>query len=140
MSCYFTVQDEATRHYRRFNAVQESWRFLLPPARRCEIPCDISPHNINPLNAEFNPFCYLLVLLGDLTFMGPCIIRIFQYTSNKMQRYTVYYILKMLYMFRVVLPPIIRSAYNCIYSIWYNGIGYVSVQRTQQSWLYYKSL
>jgi len=22
-------------------------------------------------------------------------------------------------MFRVVLPPIIRSAYNCIYSIWY---------------------
>jgi len=25
----------------------------------------------------------------------------------------------MLYMFRVVPPPIIRSAYNCIYSIWY---------------------
>jgi hypothetical protein len=25
----------------------------------------------------------------------------------------------LLYMFRVVLPPIIRSAYNCIYSIWY---------------------
>jgi len=22
-------------------------------------------------------------------------------------------------MFRVVTPPIIRSAYNCIYSIWY---------------------
>jgi hypothetical protein len=29
------------------------------------------------------------------------------------------YIWKLLYMFRVVLPPIIRSAYNCIYSIWY---------------------
>jgi hypothetical protein len=28
----------------------------------------------------------LLILLGDLTFMGPCIVRI----SNKMQRYTVY--------------------------------------------------
>ena len=25
-----------------------------------------------------------------LTFMGPCIVRIFQYISNKMQRYTVY--------------------------------------------------
>ena len=25
-----------------------------------------------------------------LTFMGPCILRIFQYISNKMQRYTVY--------------------------------------------------
>ena len=29
------------------------------------------------------------------------------------------YIWKLLYMFRVVPPPIIRSAYNCIYSIWY---------------------
>jgi hypothetical protein len=48
--------------------------------------------NINPLNAELNPICHLLVLLGDLTFMGPCIISIFQYIciSNKMQRYTVY--------------------------------------------------
>jgi hypothetical protein len=47
---------------------------------------------INPLNTELNPICHLLVLLGDLTFMGPCIVRIFQYTciSNKMQRYTVY--------------------------------------------------
>ena len=44
----------------------------------------------NPLNAELNPFCHLIVLLGDLTFMGPCILSIFQYISNKMQRYTVY--------------------------------------------------
>jgi hypothetical protein len=44
----------------------------------------------NPLNAELNPICHLLVLLGDLTFMGPCILSIFQYISNKMQRYTVY--------------------------------------------------
>jgi hypothetical protein len=32
----------------------------------------------------------LLVLLGDLTFMGPCIVSIFQHMSNKTQRYTVY--------------------------------------------------
>jgi hypothetical protein len=32
----------------------------------------------------------LLVLLGDLKFMGTCIVNIFQYISNKMQRYTVY--------------------------------------------------
>jgi hypothetical protein len=32
----------------------------------------------------------LLVLLRDLTFMGPCILSIFQYISNKMQHYTVY--------------------------------------------------
>jgi len=36
-----------------------------------------------------------------------------------MQLYTVYVIWKMLYTFRVVPPPIIRSANNCIYSIWY---------------------
>jgi hypothetical protein len=46
----------------------------------------------NPLNAELNPICHFLVLLGDSTFMGPCIVSIFQYMciSNKMQRYTVY--------------------------------------------------
>ena len=58
--------------------------------------CSCRSHEIismfNPLNAELNPICHLLVLLGDLTFMGPCIVSIFQYTriSNKMQRYTVY--------------------------------------------------
>ena len=36
-----------------------------------------------------------------------------------MQRYTVYFIWKLFYMFRVVPPPIIRSANNSIYSIWY---------------------
>jgi hypothetical protein len=41
---------------------------------------------INPLNAELNPICHLLILLGNLTFMGPCIVSI----SNKMQRHTIY--------------------------------------------------
>ena len=45
---------------------------------------------INPLNAELNPICHSLILLGDLTFMGPCFVSIFQYISNKMQRYTFY--------------------------------------------------
>jgi hypothetical protein len=44
----------------------------------------------NPLNAELNPICHLLVLLRDLTFMGTCIVSIFKYISNKMQRYIVY--------------------------------------------------
>jgi hypothetical protein len=42
--------------------------------------------DFNPLNAELNPICHLLILLGDLTFMGPCIVSI----SNKMLRHTVY--------------------------------------------------
>jgi hypothetical protein len=41
---------------------------------------------INTLNAKLNPICNLLILLGDLTFMGKCIVSI----SNKIQRYTVY--------------------------------------------------
>jgi hypothetical protein len=44
----------------------------------------------NPLNAELNPICHLLILLGDLTFMGTCIVSILQYISNKMKRDTVY--------------------------------------------------
>jgi hypothetical protein len=51
-------------------------------------------------------------LFSNLTFMGPCIVTTLQYTSNKMQRYTVYIIWKLLYMFRVVPAPIIRSANN----------------------------
>jgi len=49
---------------------------------------------------------------------------IFPYVSNKMQRYTVYYIWKLLYMFRVLLPPIIRNPYSYIYSIWYLSYRY----------------
>ena len=45
---------------------------------------------INPLNAELNPICPSLILLGDLTSMGTCIVSIFQYISNKMQRTTFY--------------------------------------------------
>jgi hypothetical protein len=45
---------------------------------------------VNPSNAELSPFCHLLVLLRDLTFMGTHILSIFQYIFNKMQRYTVY--------------------------------------------------
>jgi len=68
---------------------------------------------------HFSNFQLLKIQFINLTFMGLCIVRIFQYISNKMQRYTVYFIWKLLYMFRVVTPPIIRSANNCIYSIWY---------------------
>jgi hypothetical protein len=51
---------------------------------------NINSKNFNPLNAELNPIYHSLVLLGDLNPMGPCIVSIFQYIYNKMQRYTVY--------------------------------------------------
>jgi hypothetical protein len=70
----------------------------------------------NPLNAELNPICHLLVLLGDLTFMGTCIVSTFQYTlrvyPTRCNVTQFIHIWKLLYIFRVVLPPIIRSVYN----------------------------
>jgi hypothetical protein len=37
-------------------------------------------------------------------------------------------------MFRVVLPPIIRSAYNCIYNIWYLSHRYWYLRLSWKSW------
>jgi hypothetical protein len=51
-----------------------------------------------------------------------------------MQRYTVYYIWKLLYMFRVVPLPNIKSAYNCIYSIWYLSYRYSYLPLSGKSW------
>jgi hypothetical protein len=45
--------------------------------------------------------------------------RIFKYISKKMQGYTVYLYLELVYIFRVVPPPIIRSTHKSIYSFWY---------------------
>jgi len=46
-----------------------------------------------------------------------------------MQRYTLYFIWKLLYMFRVVPSPIITSLNNCIYSIWYLSHTFTAICR-----------
>ena len=61
-------------------------------------------------------------------------IFIFQYISRKMQLYTVYFIWKLLYMFRVVIPPFLRSAYNYIYSTWYLSHRYCYLPLSWKSW------
>jgi hypothetical protein len=44
------------------------------------------------------------------------------------------YIWKLLYMFRVVSPPIIRSAYNYVFSIWYLSHRYCYLPLSKKSW------
>ena len=45
--------------------------------------------------------------------------------------YSLLYFCKLLYMFRVVIPPISRSTYNCNYSIWHwsNCLCYLPLPR-----------
>ena len=51
-----------------------------------------------------------------------------------MQCYKVYFIWELLYMFRMVPSPIIRSANNCIYSIWYLPYCYCYLLLLWRSW------
>jgi hypothetical protein len=55
-----------------------------------------------------------------------------------MQRYTVYFTWKLLYMFRVLLPPIIKSANNCIYSIWYLSHRYCYLPLSWKRWNWFE--
>jgi hypothetical protein len=127
--------------YRRSNMAREATQWNQCALRiwnvRNVVITRIVCGRFNPLNAELNPICHLRVLLGDLTFMGPCIVSVFQYISNKMQRYTVYCIWKLLYMFRVLPPPIIRSA-NYIYSIWYLSYRYCYLPLSWKSWNWFE--
>ena len=67
--------------------------------------------------------------------MGLSIVSIFQYIFPTGCNVTQFiYIWKLLYMFRVVLPPIIRGAYNCIYSIWYLSHRYCYLPLSWKSW------
>ena len=52
-------------------------------------------------------------------FMGPCIVNQCQELSNKMRLHGLLYLCNLLYMFRLLILPIIRSTYNCNYSIWH---------------------
>ena len=48
--------------------------------------------------------------------------------------YSLLYFCKLLYMFRVVHPLIIRGTYNCNYSTWYWLTRYCYLPLMQRSW------
>ena len=55
-----------------------------------------------------------------------------------MQLYTVYFTWKLIYMFQVVPPPIIRSANNCINSMWYLSHRYCNLPLSWKSWNWFE--
>ena len=77
-----------------------AWRHLLPPTKSVKLFCTrrqrISSKLANRLVIFYSNICPTRCNVVQLCF-----------------------IFKLLYMFRVVPSPIIRSANNCIYSIWY---------------------
>ena len=80
----------------------------------------------------------LWIQLYALLMMGGSTSRIFVNIPIYIQQYVTLHSLfifwKLLYMFRVLLPPIIKSAYNCIYSIWYLSHRYCYLPLSWRSW------
>jgi len=98
--CLQTVSQKALCSYRRRYVYQESL-------------------SINPLirRVKFHlPFASIIGRFNVYESVHRKYIPIYIQQAATLQ---FIYIWKLLYMFRVVLSPIIRSAYNCIYIIWY---------------------
>ena len=72
----------------------------------------------------------------NLTFKGPCIVSIFLliYFQQDATLYSLLISGKLLYVFRVVSPPNIRSTHSCIYSIWYLSNHYCYLPLLWMSW------
>jgi len=74
------------------------------------------------------------------TFRGPCIVSTFRLICFQ-QDATFNSLLisgKLLHMFRVASPPIIRSTHNCIYSIWYLSNRYCYSPLLWKSWNWFE--
>ena len=73
-------------------------------------------------------------VLRNLTFRGPCIVNIFQYISNRMQRYTPYLCLQTARHVSGGTSTHHQEHINCIYSIWNFSNRYCYLQLSWKSW------
>ena len=75
-----------------------------------------------------------------LTFRGPCIVNIFLfiYFQQDATLQSLFISGKLLCIFRVVSPPIIRSTHNCIYSIWYLSNRYCYLLLLWKCWNWFE--
>ena len=87
-------------------------------------------------------YCALLVQAFNkngsiyLKFRCPRVISVFflTYFQQDATLHTLFISGKILYIFRLVSPPIIRSTHNCIYSIWYLSNRYCYLLLLCKSW------
>jgi hypothetical protein len=66
--------------------MSSSWKYnqsKLWESHRQNMLCICNVNVLKPLNTELNRIFHLLILLRDLTFIGPCIVSIFQYISKQ---------------------------------------------------------
>jgi hypothetical protein len=78
-----------------------------------------------------------LILLMWRIERAPYSIPIYSYIQQDVTLHSLF-ISGNCYMFRVVLPPIIRSAYYCIYSIWYLSHRYCYLPLSWKSWNWFE--
>jgi len=76
------------------------------------IPYEPPGSNVDTL-CVMNRHCLKLRMLNEYTESLSVIVQ------QDATMYSCLYFCKLLYMFRMVTPPIIRSTYNCNYSIWH---------------------
>jgi len=68
-----------------------------------------------------------------------CVVKIYSNIYPTRCNFTQFiYIWKLLYMFRVVPPPIITSANNCVYSIWYLSHRFCYLPLSWKSWNWFE--
>jgi hypothetical protein len=110
----------------------EFWAYRLKDVESTDRNWNTPP--INRLNAELNSICHLLVLLEVLTFMGPYILSIFQYISNKIQLYTVYLYLETALHISGGTSTHNQERIQLFYSIWYLSYRYCYLPLSWKSW------
>ena len=89
--------------------------YFFPSVHRFILPCFILLCFIYFIAS----YSFLASIPSFSLVVFSCISVLLQRVSNKMQQYTVYFIWELLYIFRVILSPIIRRANNFIYRICY---------------------
>ena len=94
------------------------------------------PHTQDFIASIMNYVTLCIRIFPSLPYVWQFIFNIFLliYFQHDATLHNLFISGKLLYMFRVVSPPIISSTHNCIYSIWYLSNCYCYLQLMWKSW------